>query len=114
MDKKKQDNGQGRQGVRRDEHGRLIPGTACNNPAGRPTREREYELLSIMRAEATPDKWKEITVRALSDALGGDDKARNWLSKYLLPEPTKQIEIGGTLADLIATLGGEPSTPTDR
>lgn len=94
----------------RDAHGRLLPGTACNNPAGRAPREREHELLSIMRAEVTPELWLSITRRAIVDAAGGDSAARSWLSKYLLPEPKHQVEVGGSLADLIAAL----SAPDDR
>ena len=90
-------------GVMRDAHGRLLPGTAGISP-GRPTREREQELLGIMREEVTPVLWRQITRRAIVDAAAGDSASRAWLSKYLLPTPTQPVAVEGTLADLITAL----------
>ena len=51
--------------------------------------------------------------RAVVDAAQGDTAARTWLSKYLLPEPSHNVNIGGTLADLLAALADRPDTPLD-
>lgn len=91
--------------MKRDAHGRLLPGTACVNPAGRLPREREQELLGIMRSEVTPELWLSITRRAIVDAAAGDSASRAWLSKYLLPTPTQPVAVEGTLAELITALG---------
>ena len=90
--------------------GRFLPGHPPTPGAGRLPREREHELLSIMRAEVTPELWLSITRRAIVDAAGGDSAARSWLSKYLLPEPKHQVEVGGSLADLIAALSAPDSS----
>ncbi len=60
-----------------------------------------------MRAEVTPELWRQITRRAIVDAANGDSASRSWLSKYLLPEPVHSVEIGGSLADILAALGDE-------
>lgn len=44
--------------------------------------EREY--LAALNSAVPLDSWKEICKRAADDALAGDSKAREWLSKWLL------------------------------
>ena len=43
--------------------------------------------------------WAEIVDRAASDAAAGDAKARDWLSKYLMPQPG--ADEGGGLRPLV-------------
>jgi len=44
--------------------------------------EREY--LAALNSAVPLDSWQEICKRAADDALAGDSKAREWLSKWLL------------------------------
>ena len=43
--------------------------------------------------------WAEIVDRAAIDAAAGDAKARDWLSKYLMPQP--RAHDGGGLRPLV-------------
>lgn len=100
----------------RDAKGRLLPGCKPCNPKGRPTAEREHELLGIMREEATPDVWRSITRMAIAEALEGlpgAGSARSWLAKYLLPLPTQQVSVDGSLAELLAKLTAPEGEPLD-
>lgn len=99
----------------RDQHGRFLPGNPGNvaGLGGRPPRAVEDRYLETLRAECTPDRWGAIVKRAIVDAAQGDTAARTWLSKYLLPEPSHNVNIGGTLADLLAALADRPDTPLD-
>lgn len=66
----------------RDERGRF----AAGNPGGpgrrRLTVEREY--LAVLGAAVSLEDWREVVARAVADAKNGDNKARNWLAKYLI------------------------------
>ena len=74
----------------RDGMGRFTPG----NPGGpgRPKREKEEEYLSTLEECVTVEQWRKICDRAVTDAIGGDAKARTWLSGYLLGLPVQRIE----------------------
>jgi len=71
----------------RDERGRFAPGT-CGGPGRMPlAREREY--LNVLMHECTLDKWREVCITAINDAIGtngrkGDRFARDWLSDRIL------------------------------
>ena len=61
-----------------------------NNPHGRPKREVEKEYLHVLMGVVTIAKWKQVCEKALKQAMAGDTRARDWLSKYLMgPPPTK-------------------------
>lgn len=45
-----------------------------------------------MREETKDEDWRAITRRAVSDAKRGDDKARVWLSNYLLGAPRQTLD----------------------
>jgi hypothetical protein len=47
--------------------------------------EREY--LETVIGECPLSEWAAVVRRALLDAKRGDGQARQWLSRYLLPEP---------------------------
>jgi hypothetical protein len=66
----------------RDSKGRFVPG----NPGGpgRPRRTVEQDYLLALSEAVTIEKWKQIVESAVTAAVQGDDKARTWLSKYLL------------------------------
>ena len=44
--------------------------------------EREY--LAALNAAVPLEKWQGICARAADNAIAGDAKARDWLSKWLL------------------------------
>ena len=51
---------------------------------GRPKLERERKYMETMTSVCTEDDWRKIVERAVKDAIKGDYRARDWLSKYLL------------------------------
>jgi hypothetical protein len=69
----------------RDGDGRF----ALGNPGGpgRPPRVTERDYLAALAGECPPETWRAICRRAVNDALAGDAKARDWLSRYLLGSP---------------------------
>jgi hypothetical protein len=70
----------------RDDRGRFAPGNAGG--PGRPRRRTEADYLVTLSDGVSPDAWSQIVERAVIDAIAGDAKARDWLSRYLLPTPT--------------------------
>jgi hypothetical protein len=80
-------NGTGRNG-----HGRFAPG----NPGGpgRPRRVAERDYLRTLSEACPPETWRAICRRAVEDALAGDGKARDWLSRYLLGNPGELPTLG--------------------
>ena len=76
--------------VTRDSNGRFTAG----NPGGPGRRPREIELeyLATMEQIVSGEAWTAIVNRATTDAIGGDAKARTWLSAYLLGQPISRAE----------------------
>lgn len=68
----------------RNEDGTFAKGNAGG--PGRPSRRVEASYLVAMTETVTPDQWQQIVDKAVQQAVAGDDKARGWLSKYLLGE----------------------------
>lgn len=66
----------------RDTQGRFKVG----NPGGpgRPRRLVEHDYLRALTEAVPMETWQRIIATAVSKALEGDDKARAWLSRYLL------------------------------
>lgn len=73
---------------RRRADGRWMKGCGSPNPKGRPPRNVEKEYLNVIISEVTHDVLRAITQRAIEDALKGDGKARDWIAKYAVGEPT--------------------------
>lgn len=69
----------------RDNHGRFVKGHAGG--PGRPRRNVEADFLLALREGVTMTHWRAVVHRAVLDAVNGDGKAREWLSRYLLPAP---------------------------
>lgn len=69
----------------RDDSGRFLPG----NPGGpgRPPRQTEGEYLRAVQRACSLEDVAAIAARAVSQARGGDARARDWLSRYLLGIP---------------------------
>jgi len=71
----------------RDSSGRFLPGNRSS--PGRPRRQVEVDYLANLADVVPSDTWRKITERAVQDALAGEYKARDWLSKYLLGESSR-------------------------
>ena len=59
--------------------------------------EREY--LTTLNAVVPLTKWQSICERAADDALAGDARARNWLSKWLLGPESRLLTLVAEEAD---------------
>ena len=76
----------------RDNYGRFATG-GPGGP-GRPRRCVELDYLAVLGDTITLDDWREVVVRAVSDAKRGDARARDWLTKYLVGnEPPQLVEL---------------------
>ena len=75
-------------------------------PVRRPV-EREY--LGALNAAAPISKWKKICQRAVDDALAGDAKAREWLSKWLMQTETRTLTVMAA-----EELQSDPATAVER
>ena len=82
----------------RDSMGRWLPGQSAN-PQGRLPRQTETKYLEVTMDECTPEDWAEVIRIALSDAKDTEvtphvrARAREWLSKYLIGEPSQLHQI---------------------
>ena len=65
---------------------------------GRPKREKEAEYLRLLTTQVTPQAWVRIIDKAMAQAEEGDAKAREWLSRYLLADPSEKQD--SSLANL--------------
>lgn len=81
----------------RDEKGRFVKGNNAN-PSGRPRRQTEELYLDALVSCVKVSEWKEIVARAIRDAKRGDDRARRWLSDYLIGKPTEYVNADLTSA----------------
>lgn len=74
--------------------GRFAPGNTLG-VKGRPKgiKHRSVRLLQETFRRVAPSDWAKVVDRALADAIDGDRFARDWLSRYLLPEPKAIHEI---------------------
>ena len=76
----------------RDAGGRFVKGHPGG--PGRPRRAVETEYLSTLADACPPETWRDVCLRAVQDAKGGDAKAREWLSRYLLgKEPQSLLDL---------------------
>ena len=64
----------------RNKNGRFASGNSFGK--GRPQRTAEY--LTVAFDNVTVDDWQAIVARAVTDARGGDAKARSWLTRLLV------------------------------
>src|SRR5262245_44981111 len=71
----------------RNGRGQFAPG----NPGGpgRPRRVAESDYLRALTEECPPEMWQMICRRAVAEALAGDAKARDWIGRYLLGNPSE-------------------------
>lgn len=71
---------------KRDTKGRFAEGNSGG--PGRPKRATETAYMSVVMQECDFDAWREIVAKAVQDAQAGDRYARQWLTTYLLGEPS--------------------------
>ena len=83
--------------IDRDHMGRFAAGNGGG--PGRPKRQAEEDYLQTLSERVPLALWAEIVDKAASDAAAGDSKARDWLSKYLMPQPG--ADEGGGLRPLV-------------
>ena len=69
----------------RNPKGQWVRG-ASGNPKGRPSRVVERAYLDATIGRVSLDDWSAIVGRAVEQARDGDDRARAFLAKYLLPD----------------------------
>jgi hypothetical protein len=68
--------------MKRKENGQFNTGNGGG--PGRPKRAVELEYLAALSDVVPLDLWKKVCKRAADDASGGDAKAREWLTHYLI------------------------------
>jgi hypothetical protein len=80
----------------RDAYGRWQKGIS-GNPEGRLPRQTESEYLEVTMATVSTERWAEVVEQALQDALGDNiharARAREWLAKYLIGEPSQLMQL---------------------
>ena len=69
--------------AQRDAKGRFAKGWAGG--PGRLPVAQEKKYLTTLQDAVEMDEWIEICETAVLQAMDGDWRARDWLSKYLLP-----------------------------
>lgn len=76
----------------RNRSGQFLPGFS-GNPQGRLPRQTEARYLDATMKTVSVENWAEICQKALEDALHVDPqvraRAREWLAKYLIGEPSQ-------------------------
>ncbi|MBD3299827.1 MAG: hypothetical protein GF347_00565 [Candidatus Moranbacteria bacterium] len=75
----------------RDSKGRFLKGN--KGSPGRAPIATERKYLASMTSVVSVDDWIEITEQAVEDAKGGNWRARDWLSKYLVGPPAYAIQM---------------------
>jgi len=81
----------------RDNNGRFAPG----NPGGpgRPPRPVEEDYLATIRSGISEQDLEKITRRAVEDAIKGDPRARDWITKLAVGDRLPIVEAAGSPAN---------------
>jgi len=69
----------------RNSNGRFAKGN--KGGPGRPKRQAEQDYYGKIRHICGANEWAAIIGKAVEQARNGDHRARNWLAKYLVPDP---------------------------
>ena len=78
----------------RGTNGQFVKGNPGNpNATGRPKRKTEDKYLLALQKCVKAKDWKAICQRAVTEARGGDYRARQWLSDYLLGKPRQFVDV---------------------
>lgn len=76
---------------KRDNKGRFAPGNQAAN-GRKPALSYNKIYQSMLQEGCSPKDWKQIVERAVRDAKNGNANARQWLSKYLIGEPSVALQ----------------------
>lgn len=76
----------------RDAHGHFKKGHSVRSP-GRPKAAVEVEYMNILKQGVTADDFRKIVNTAVSRAMAGDAKAREWIGNYTLGKPLTTIAL---------------------
>ena len=52
-----------------------------------PSMTKEHQYLATLANTCTIEDWRKICEKAVTCARDGDHRARDWICKYLVPEP---------------------------
>jgi hypothetical protein len=77
----------------RDNTGKFVKGH--EGTGGRKPRATEEKYLQLLKKTVSPDDWKEIIQRAVTDAKRGDGIARKFIADYLIGAPVQRLEHAG-------------------
>lgn len=92
----------------RDARGLFVKGNVIGKRGGRPSLAEQRRRLELLSQELDDQTWRQIARGIIYDALQGDLRAVEWLSKYLLP---KHQDHSVWLAGIIS--GAETLPPGD-
>ena len=81
---------EGEEMAERDSGGRFVKGEYRGGP-GRPRKDREDRFYEIAVNAVTFQDWKDVILRAVSQAKRGDSSARKFLADYLMGTPIQKI-----------------------
>lgn len=84
--------------IKRDAKGLWAKGQS-GNPKGRPPKAIEFHYLRTIRDLCSLGDWQQIVRTAVTLAIEGDAKSRDWLSRYLIGAEGGTAE-GANLLDL--------------
>jgi len=79
--------------IRRDANGHYLPGESGNRK-GRATFAKESAYLKTLQSCVTLDDWIEVAEKALEQAKKGSWRAREWLARYICPDPIPEKSDG--------------------
>ena len=77
--------------VNQNAKGQFVKGNKAS--PGRPKKAHEKAYLDATIAAVTVADWQKIIGTAVTDAIKGDARARNFLAKYLLGKPEDTLNI---------------------
>lgn len=86
----------------RGDGGLFAPGNKLGK--GRPARAVEQEYINAVIDGVSMPQWKKIVKKAVTDAVAGDWRARQWLSDYLIGKPPTILDIRAGEAQLLAQI----------
>lgn len=72
-------------------HGGARPGSGRK---GRTTISYQNRMVALVQNTVTEEIWQKVIVKAAEQAIEGDDRARQWLTPWVLGAPPKAPEEG--------------------
>lgn len=97
--------------------GKFLPGhqfSVGNKGGGFGIRAGGAAWIRIMRDVVTPDHVERICMRAVEQAIAGDEPARRFLFEYVVGKPVQRVEeINANLVELLRAWRSTPTEATD-